>query len=277
MRRATLILASLLTVLVCSRAASSPPPPTAEAVAASDWYEVTRHLDPESNTHYFLTRIRHRDAAGNIIKLRHAHAIKREGETVRAFAQRLNTALAFNASMGYQNLPPGVRQPVAIQIVDGVVLQDLPTGKRYTLGIRDDNELVAYPPGTKAQDIVKDGVKDALTAFIPLIENHARVSSDVLKLVGNSADRHPRQVIAQFDNRDILFLSCGGRGFDGDGMKADDLIRILERLGVRFAFNLDGGGSTSTVVGSRAITKKIDSRGTEERPRPNFLYILAPR
>lgn len=49
-------------------------------------------------------------------------------------------------------------------------------------------------------------------------------------------------------NLDILILSCGGRGFDGDGMTAKEMMKILKRLNVKFAFNLDGGGSVSTVI-----------------------------
>lgn len=80
-------------------------------------------------------------------------------------------------------------------------------------------------------------------------------------------------MIAQLDNLDLLILSCGGRGFDGEGMTAEDMIRILLENKVKFAVNLDGGGSVSTVIRGELITKKIDNQGTEDRPRSNFLYI----
>jgi len=124
----------------------------------------------------------------------------------------------------------------------------------------------------KATDILKDGTKTALTGFIPLIENHEIVSEELFKIAGH-LKKHPRQVIAQFNNKDILILSCGGRGIDGEGMTAYDLSRILKKLNVRFALNLDGGGSVSTVIGDHLITKKIDEKGTKDRPRPNFLYV----
>lgn len=81
-------------------------------------------------------------------------------------------------------------------------------------------------------------------------------------------------MIAQFDNLDLLIFSCGGRGFDGDGMTAKEMMKILKDLGVKFAFNLDGGGSTSTVIKDQLITKRIDNNGTRERLRPNFLYVM---
>jgi len=236
---------------------------------------VTKHFDFESKTYYYLTKIEHKDESGNLLKLRHAHANSDSGETVPNFAKRMdNPLVAINASMGRSNLPPDITKPSGIQIIDGVVIQDLPKSvKRNTLGIKDNNELVAYPPDITAQDILDDGVKNALSAFTTLIEDHESVPENVLTWVGNYSVKHPRQVIAQFDNRDLLIFSCGGRGYDGTGMTAKDVIRILKEQGVKFAFMLDGGGSVSTVVLGELITKKIDQHGTRDRARPNFLYI----
>lgn len=233
---------------------------------------VSKEFDAASNTTYYLTRIKHKDKHGNIIKLHTQFANRPEGETTRAFAIRNQTAVAINASQGL-DLPGDLKQPTGIQIIGGEVVQDL-KATSYTLGIKENNELVSYVPGTKAQDILDDGINTALTAFYPLIEDGEWVSDEVLAIRGNSAVKHPRQVIAQFDNLDLLIFSCGGRGFDGDGMTAKEMMRILKELGVRFAFNLDGGGSTSTVIKDQLITKKIDNNGTRERLRPNFLYVM---
>lgn len=238
----------------------------------AEYVQATKEYDEESKTTYYLTRIKHTDKDGKLIKLRLALANKPEGETATQFASRMNTAVTFNASMGLKNPPPGTRQSVGIQIIDGEIVQELSTNA-YTLGIKDNNELVSYPPGTKAKDILADGSKNALTAFIPLIQDHKEISEDLFKVAGNLILRHPRQAIAQFDNGNILIFSTGGRGIDGEGMTASDMIRIFKRLNVKFAFNLDGGGSVSTVIGDHLITKKIDGNGTKDRPRPNFLYV----
>lgn len=239
--------------------------------ASGNTFKVERLFDKESATHYYLTRINHKDKNGNIIKLQHAHSDKENGETVREFAKRMNCTLAFNAST-QRKMEAGTRKPSGVQIIDGKIIQDI-SSTAYTLGIKDNNELLTYKPGIKAKDILKDGTNNALTAFVPLIEDYKPVADEVLGIRPNFIVKHPRQIIAQFDNLDIVFLSCGGRGFDGEGMTATDLIRILQGLKVRFAFMLDGGGSTSTIVNGELITKKIDKKGTEERLRPNFLYI----
>lgn len=246
---------------------------TGKSQTFSENVKVTKEYDETSKTTYHLTRIKHTGQDGKLIKLRLGMSNKPEGESATQFASRMNTGVAFNASMGLKNPPPGTRQPVGIQIIDGKIIQELPTNA-YTLGIKDNNELVAYPPGTKAKAILADGSATALTAFIPLILDHKEVSESLFKVAGNLIVKHPRQAIAQFDNGDILVFSTGGRGIDGEGMTAKDMMRIFKKLNVRFAFNLDGGGSVSTVVKDQLITKKIDEKGTAERPRPNFLYVM---
>ena len=235
-----------------------------------DFFNIIRAFDKESSTYYFLTQINHKDGNGKIIKLKHAHSIKEQGETVREFAQRVNCTLAFNSST-MRRVDDGIK-PNGVQIIDGKIIQNLKTSA-YILGIKENNQLVAYSPKIEIEEILNDGVKDALTAFGPLIENHSIVSDELLQIRRNYNNKHPRQVIAQLDNMDILFLSCGGRGFDGEGMTAQDVIRILQQHKVKFAYMLDGGGSTSTVVNGKLITKKIDKNGTTERLRPNFLYF----
>lgn len=231
-------------------------------------YTRQDRYDAISNTYYHLVTI---DNTSDF-KLKSGISADTNGETGTDFAKRMDCCIAFNASMGISNPPPGERHPVGIQIVDGAIVQDR-TNIRYELGIKDNNALRSYPKDETATNIKNDGAHYALTAFTPLIENGQTVSQSVLNSVANYSVKHPRQVVAQYPGGDILIFSCGGRGFQGDGMFANDVIRILTELGVDFAFMLDGGGSVTTVVNGERITPMIDGNGTMERPRPNWLYI----
>jgi len=272
MNRRTYIIAGLWLFLFTGCKALKNNSTQQESENNKDNFRVERMFDKTSETYYFLTYIKHKDKSGKLVKLHHAHAETERGETVREFAQKKNSPLAFNASTQRVG-GSSVRIPSGVQIVDGKIIYEA-TSTAYILGIKDNNELLAYKPGTKAQDILKDGSNNALTAFGPLVENYQKASEEALKVRKMYNDKHPRQVIAQLKNMDIVFLSCGGRGYDGEGMTSEDVIRILTELKeVRFAYMLDGGGSTSIVVNGELITKKIDRKGTEERLRPDFLYI----
>lgn len=231
---------------------------------------VERNFDEESETYYFLTHVDHEDGNGNVLDLEHAHANDIEGETVDAFSDRMNDPMvAVNASTMYSS-DDGEVQATGIQIIDGEVIQDRSTSM-YTLGVQEGNNLVAYEPGITADEVLNDGAHHALSAFIPMIENSEPVPDDILSLPGHSDDQAPRQVIAQLDNNDILIMSTGGRGIDGEGMTSYDLVRVLMDEGVEFAFMLDGGGSVTTMVEGEQITEKMDNG--ENRSRPNFLYF----
>lgn len=235
-------------------------------------YSLKKNFDAESSTYYYLVTINHKDSGGNILQLEHSHANSDLGETVYNFAKRMNNPLvALNASTMYSS-DEGKVNATGIQIIEDEILQDRTT-TAYTLGVKDNNLLVSYPPGITAEEVLADGSHNALSAFIPLIIDHAQVDQSVLSIRDMFKEKHPRQVIAQYNNLDLLVMSCGGRGYDGQGMTVSDLIRVLSALDVKFAFMLDGGGSVSTVVNGEQITKKIDNNGTEDRPRPNFLYV----
>ncbi|NGM63622.1 phosphodiester glycosidase family protein, partial [Sphingobacterium sp. SGG-5] len=179
----------------------------------TSWYSYSKHYDEPSDTYYFLTRIKRKDKHGNLKKIKLAQSTVLEGESVRQFAERVGATLAFNASMGIKRKTTEEKLfPVGIQIENGKVVQEREAKRwRFTLGIKPDNEFVVYPPGTTATEILKDGVQDALTAFIPLIQNHKEVDDSILSLTGAFKAQHPRQIIAQMENLDIIFLSCGGR------------------------------------------------------------------
>ncbi len=242
---------------------------TYPATWCDNLYTLANLYDPVSSTNYHLTTIDH----SVNFDLKTAYAQTNQGETGTNFARRVDCCVAFNASMGQSYQPPGITIPTGHQVINGVSVQDSIT-RRYTLGIKSGNQLLAYPAYGTMAAILSDGANNAISAFTPLIENGQPVSQAILSTVGNyTRDTDPRQVIAQYANGDLLIFSCGGRGYGGVGMTADDVIRILSALNVEFAFMLDGGGSVTTVLNGERITPLIDGSGTEERARPNWLYI----
>lgn len=238
---------------------------------------VEQRYDSDSKTIYYLTYVPHKDKSNNLLKLNLSMSIDPGGETVLDFAKRMdNPLLAINASQGLPDLEPGRVEPAGVQIVNKKIIRDIPYKPyAHSLGIKDNNELVFFKPGTGAKEMLDTGVNHALCGFVPLIVDYKAVGNDVLNILGGIQQAHPRQIIAQFESLDLLILSCGGRGFDGEGMTGSDVIRILqkEEQKVKFAFMLDGGGSVTTVINGKVITKKIDYNGTALRPRGNFLYI----
>lgn len=253
---------------------------TAVKVAISEseteyYDEITyhRYRDEVSETDYFVTKVPNKDKSGNLIELKHGFQNDAMnsggGESVRSFANRKNVSFASNASI-FNITNNKIR---GIQIQDGQVLQATTYSDYYTLGIKGDNTLVAYPPSISANDIIADGSMNAVTGFYPIISNGNPVNPSIYEGKNQSDEKHPRQVIAQLPNKDILFFTVTGRTDKSEGMTYSDCIRILMTFNVSFAYCLDGGGSTQSVARGVLLNDPIDDNGRLERNVPDFLYV----
>lgn len=87
-----------------------------------------------------------------------------------------------------------------------------------------------------------------------------------------SASRHPRSVVGFSRDSSTLFLiAVDGRQPSSAGMTLPELARAVIALGVHDALNLDGGGSTTLVVGDSVVNSVSDRAG--ERPVGDVLIV----
>lgn len=77
--------------------------------------------------------------------------------------------------------------------------------------------------------------------------------------------RNPRTLAGVTPEGELLLVTCEGRaaGFSV-GLSFVEEARVMRSLGARDAVNLDGGGSTTMVIGNRLVTRPSDTTG--ERP-----------
>ena len=151
-----------------------------------------------------------------------------------------------------------------ITIIDGEILKS--TGveqfavEQYVLGIDAQGNFKAYINKT-ASEILADGSIYALTGFVPLIDGGEAVGESVLSICPHYNIRHPRQIIGRLANCDYFTFACDGRTDGENGMTLQECIdTIMDDLNVEFAFNLDGGGSTQSVVGKKLVNRMLDNR-----------------
>jgi hypothetical protein len=70
--------------------------------------------------------------------------------------------------------------------------------------------------------------------------------------------QHPRTILAQKYNRNLLFIVVDGRKWNEFGMTAKEEAALCVRLKARCAVNLDGGGSSEMIVGGRIVNRPSD-------------------
>jgi len=79
---------------------------------------------------------------------------------------------------------------------------------------------------------------------------------------GFSTERHPRTMIGVDQGGDVWLVTVDGRQPGHSvGMTFAELQGLAARLGLRDALNLDGGGSTTMVVGDRIVNHPSDEGG----------------
>jgi exopolysaccharide biosynthesis protein len=86
-------------------------------------------------------------------------------------------------------------------------------------------------------------------------------------------DRHPRTAIAKLKSGKILFVTVDGRQpGTSAGMSLAELAELLVEFGAAEAMNLDGGGSTTMVVGGKLVNSPSDQTG--ERPVSDSFLVV---
>ena len=224
------------------------------------------------NTSYLLTKIPRIGLDGNI----YSPQVGFKGPELNSglekpsdFAKRENCLLTINGGTYFTD----INKTGGMFIKDGVVLQEYENLKDWQssiLGFKSDGLLKAYDFGTPSSVLLADGVVNALTAFVPIIDNHEICSDEILSKCEHWNQSHPRQIICQLDNKDILFFTCDGRLPSEKGLTLKEAADVLMKYNVRFAYNLDGGGSNSVVVKNKKINRDIDP---SERAVVNFIYF----
>ena len=246
--------------------------------------EVSHFKGRKFDTTYYITHIPHLDSNGNIIKLRRGingnDPNKPEHITPSQWARKTKATFVSNASTG-----SGSQQKLhGQQIYNGQILDSIKgdeydeLNSRWTLAIGDDNSLTSFPPDVQASEIRNQGYNNTVSGFGPIISDGKIIAKDN-DYSPSTILSHPRQAIAQLPNKDLIFFSCDGRENNADDMieKGMTLTEVAETLldhyDIQFAYNMDGGGSASSVVRSHKLNKSMDVRKTEERKVLDFLYI----
>ena len=225
---------------------------------------------------YYVTTIPTIDKNGSKIYLEKGlanNSFNTGGETSVNHAIKNKTSLTINASIFDVN-SSFIK---GIHIKDSNILKSNNDTDSYVLGYnKNTQELKAYPPNITASDMINDGITDSWTGFYPVIENYEKVPESVWNSSDNSLIKNPRQVIAQMNDKTIKIFTFRGREDDYLGVTYLEMQDILISHGVKFAYNLDGGGSTSSVKNGILLNPPIDRNFGDLREVPDFINVIKP-
>ena len=187
-------------------------------------------------------------------------------DTTSDMAENNNAVLAINGDYY------GARQSGYV-IRNGKLYRDT-SGNRDALVIQKNGEFKFVSESeTSASELIKDGALQAFS-FGPVLLNNGEISVDENDEVGMAMASNPRTAIGYLGNNHYVFVVSDGRTSESAGLSLYELASFMKELGVKDAYNLDGGGSSTMVFKGEIINNPTTSgRSGEERAVSDIVYI----
>lgn len=135
-----------------------------------------------------------------------------------------------------------------------------------TFGIIDENEI-------SAEELLANGAWNVLS-FGPALVQNEEITVMENEEVGRAMASNPRTAIGVIDDLHYVFVVADGRTSESEGLSLYELAQLMQQLGAKTAYNLDGGGSSSMVFLGNVINNPVSGgRGTGERSVSDIVYI----
>ena len=147
---------------------------------------------------------------------------------------------------------------------------------------RNAEDLVIYEDGTfgiikesdiSAQELLDSGAWNVLS-FGPALLIDGEIAVDAGDEVGRAKASNPRTAIGIVDELHYLFVVSDGRTSASEGLSLLELAQVLQELGAKTAYNLDGGGSSTMVFQGKVVNNPTSNgRNISERSVSDIVCI----
>ena len=191
------------------------------------------------------------------------------GNPRRTVSQELadhNGVLGINGS-GF-SYSSGIPAPGKSMIKDRTVYEDVYSNGNI-MCVTGEGGMFTAPAGMTVQEMLQRDVKDTYCFGPTLVENgEAFEISEQFQ----QTYRYQRTAVGMISPGDYYLVIVDGKGVGGSqGMTYEELQQVFLDLDCEYAYNLDGGGSTTWVFKGRVINSLTDGK---ERPCGDILYFI---
>ncbi len=157
-------------------------------------------------------------------------------------------------------------------IRNGVLYRNTSGGGEDLVIYRDGSFGIVSEDDITAEELLASGAWNVLSFGPALVEN-GEVAVSENDEVGRAMASNPRTAIGMIDDLHYVFVVADGRTSESDGLSLCELATFLKSLGVKTAYNLDGGGSSSMVFMGNLINNPANGRKSSERSVSDIVYI----
>lgn len=138
---------------------------------------------------------------------------------------------------------------------------------------KDGSFKIIYENQISADQLVQDGVVNLL-AFGPSLVENGEISVDTNTEVGQAMTSNPRTAIGIIDENHYIIVVSDGRTSESKGLSLYQMAEVMKSYGVKTAYNLDGGGSSTLYFNGQVINKPTTGGSKiSERAVSDIVYI----
>lgn len=192
-----------------------------------------------------------------------------KSETTMSAVKRYNALAGINAG-GFADSRSG-RYPLSTTVTNSEYVNGFEPSfaDLFFVGLSKDMKLIGGKYASR--DELDQEHPRFGASFVPILLQNG-VAQPIPDKWKTSPRRAPRTVIANYKDDQLLFLVTDGSDEHGNsGATLEELQILLSRFGVKDAYNLDGGGSSSLVFNGRVVNKPSD--GQLRQLATNFLLF----
>lgn len=222
----------------------------------------------EYDTVIYVADVQIKDAS----VLKTAFANNSYGKNITAktssIAESVNAILAINGDYY------GVQEKGYV-LKNGVVYRDKAKSNQEDLVIYKDGSFeIINESNTDIYTLQKNGAYNIL-AFGPALVKNGKVSVTINQEVGKAMASNPRTAIGIIDDLHYVFVVSDGRTNESEGLSLYELATFMkEKLNVKTAYNLDGGGSSTMYFNGNVINNPTtNGNRISERSVSDIVYI----
>ena len=138
---------------------------------------------------------------------------------------------------------------------------------------KDGSFKIIYEDKISADQLVKDGVVNLL-AFGPALLENGEIAVGTNEEVGQAMASNPRTSIGIIDENHYIIVVSDGRTSESKGLSLYQMAEVMKSYGVKTAYNLDGGGSSTLYFNGQVINKPTTGGNKiSERAVSDIVYI----
>ena len=137
---------------------------------------------------------------------------------------------------------------------------------------KDGSFKIIYENQISADQLVQDGVVNLL-AFGPSLVENGEISVGINTEVGQAMASNPRTAIGIIDENHYIIVVSDGRTSESKGLSLYQMAEVMKSYGVKTAYNLDGGGSSTLYFNGQVINKPTTNGNISERAVSDIVYI----